>query len=174
MALFTEEAARLQSALNLKLAPVAVCFTDDLPDNIPAYAGKHVAAGCKFWEQAAAGTFATTAEDHKLCSIGIYTHNLAGAPATQQHELETTLTAMMGLDYIREQEVQQLPVRESVASYAIYGPLAEITLEPEVVLLFADTPESRHHGGSGACRFGDSGSNGTPSLCSHSRSRESG
>ena len=101
-----------------------------------------VAAGCVFWEEAAACTFATSAAHHALCSIGIHTHHLSGAPASQPAELGAALEAMMGLDYVREEEVAAIPVLGREAKHAVYGPLGEFPLDPEVVLLFTDARQS--------------------------------
>lgn len=130
-------AQQLQDSLQLVLPPIAVSFCDEIPDGIAPYQGDDIAAGCEFWERASSSVFSTTAANHALCSIGVYTHNLADAPATQQHELETTLGTMIGLDYIREQEVQSIPVVEKQSSYVVYGPLARISLAPDAVILFA-------------------------------------
>ena len=131
------QADRLTEALDLSLPPIAIAFPDAVPDGVPEFEGT-VPAGCVFWQEAAARTFATTAGHHALCSIGIHTHNLSGAPASQPEELGAALEAMIGLDYVREEEVAAIPVRQQEAKHAVYGPLREFPLDPEVVLLFVD------------------------------------
>ena len=91
-----------------------------------------------FWQEAARRTFATSATHHSLCSIGIHTLNLSEAPASQPEELRSTLEAMTGLDYVREEEVAAIPVLERAVTSAVYGPLSDFPGEPDVVLLFAD------------------------------------
>ena len=130
-------AERLTTALALSLPPVAVAFRDAVPDGVPEYRGS-VPAGCVFWQEAARQTFATSAGHHALCSVGIHTMNLSRAPASQPEELRTTLEAMMGLDYVREEEVAAIPVRQREARHVLYGPLADFPAEPDLVLLFAD------------------------------------
>ena len=49
---------------------------------------------------------------------------------------------MMGLDYVREEEVAAIPVLAREAKHAVYGPLGEFPLDPEVVLLFTDARQS--------------------------------
>ena len=132
-----EHAALLNSALGLTLPPIAVSFCEAVPDGVPEFEGS-VPAGCVFWEEAARRTFATSAPHHALCSIGIHTMNLSQAPASQPDELQAALQAMMGLDYVREEEVAAIPVLQREVGYALYGPLAEFPVEPNVVLLFAD------------------------------------
>ena len=131
------QADRLTEALDLSLPPIAIAFPDAVPEGVPEFEGT-VPAGCVFWQEAAARTFATTAGHHALCSIGIHTHNLSGAPASQPEELGAALEAMIGLDYVREEEVAAIPVLGRQAKHAVYGPLREFPLDPEVVLLFVD------------------------------------
>ena len=131
------QAERLSASLELSLPPIAVAFRDAVPDGIPEFDGS-VPAGCVFWQEAAKRTFATSARHHALCSIGVHTLNLSQAPASQPEELRTTLEAMSGLDYVREEEVAAIPVVQRAVKHALYGPLADFPAEPEVILLFAD------------------------------------
>ena len=129
-------AEQLTAALELSLPPIAVALLDAVPDGVPMFDGA-VPAGCVFWQEATERTFATSAGHHALCSIGVHTLNLSPAPPSQPEELRTSLEAMLGLDYVREEEVAAIPVSEREAGHAIYGPLADFPLEPDVVLLFA-------------------------------------
>ena len=135
------QADRLTEALELSLPPVAAAFPDTVPEGVPEFDGT-VPAGCVFWQEAAAGVFATTAGHHALCAIGVHTHNLSGAPASQPEELGAALEAMIGLDYVREEEVAGIPVLERAVKHAVYGPLRDFPLDPEVVLLFVDARQS--------------------------------
>jgi uncharacterized protein (DUF169 family) len=126
----------LISSLEFALPPVAVSITDVAPPNIPCYDAV-VPAGCVFWQQAATRTFATSVKDHALCSIGVHTHHLAQPPLSHLADLEETLKAMCDLDYVRPEEVGSIPVIKREVNYVVYGPLAQIPLFPEVVLLFA-------------------------------------
>lgn len=136
MATYSELADQLTTSLNLSLPPIAVAFVDAVPAEVAPFDGT-VPAGCSFWEEAATRTFATSAADHALCSIGIHTHNLTPAPATQGSELQEALKAMGGLDYVRAEEVAAIPVLQRETRHAVYGPLAEFPLTAELVLLFA-------------------------------------
>lgn len=140
MADYREQSEQLRTSLGLALSPVAVAFCDALPEGVAPFDGS-VAAGCAFWEQAATRIIATSASDHALCSIGIHTHNLSGAPASQPQELQASLQAMIGLDYVREEEVAAIPVIQNEVKHVVYGPLADFSIEPEVILLFADAQQ---------------------------------
>ena len=79
-----ELASRLAQALGPGTAPVAITFNEATDGDRPQVP---VAAGCQFWEWGAERRVTTTATDHAACSIGVHTHNLADAPATQADEL---------------------------------------------------------------------------------------
>jgi len=130
----SEIARILTESLQLTQMPVAVCLTDTFPPGVEAWSG-HSPAGCLFWQEAANRVFATTAKDHSLCSIGLYTHNLAMSPAASQ-DLGDALKVFADLGYVREEDSPQIPVLASKSKYVVYGPLAEIPIEPDVVLLF--------------------------------------
>lgn len=132
-----ELAARITAALQLSLNPIAITFGDDELPAAPRFT-ETVPAGCSFWEHGMTQTFATVTDDHALCSIGIHTHNLSDAPATQPRELQDTLAAMIGLDYVREAEIQALPTMPRQHRHVLYGPLAEHPVTPDVVLVFAN------------------------------------
>ena len=132
-----QQAEQLIASLELSLPPIAIAFRDAVPDGVPEFDGS-VPAGCVFWQEAAKRTFTTSARHHALCSIGIHTLNLSQAPASQPEDLRTTLEAMTGLDYVREEEVAAIPVVRREVKHALYGPLADFPADPEVVLLFAD------------------------------------
>lgn len=140
MASYLGQANQLMKSLDLSLPPVGIAFCDSVPDNVPSFDGV-VPGGCVFWQEATTRTFATSADDHALCSIGIHTHNMSEAPATQPAELQTALQAMIGLDYVKEEEVAAIPVLQREVTHAVYGPLADFPLPPEVILLFADAEQ---------------------------------
>ena len=94
----------LMSSLELSLPPIAIAFCDAVPPGVAAFDGV-VPAGCSFWQEAATRTFVTSTKDHELCSIGVHTHHMSQPSASQQNELQETLRAMSGLDYVRAEEV---------------------------------------------------------------------
>ena len=105
---YPQLAAKLATSLDLRQPPVAICFTDSIPAGLSAHAGP-VPAGCRFWQDAASATFATSASDHSLCAIGVYTHNLQPSPA-QQTDLMDALKVFGELTYVREQDIASIPV----------------------------------------------------------------
>jgi len=131
-------ARRLISALQPPMPPVAVTFADSIPGDVSPFT-EVVPAGCSFWQEATTRTFATSTGDHELCAIGVHTHNLDGALSSQPVELTSTLGAMMGLDYVREEEVAGIPTMQDSHKHVIYGPLDEVPDDRiiDAVLVFA-------------------------------------
>jgi uncharacterized protein (DUF169 family) len=131
---FAPIAKSLTESLKLTQPPVAVCMTDTVPAGVEAWSGK-IPAGCRFWEEAASRVFATSAVDHELCSVGTHTHNLPMTPAVAA-DLGDALKVFAQLSYVRDEDVAAIPVLRSKPNYIVYGPLAEIPVNPDVVLLF--------------------------------------
>jgi uncharacterized protein (DUF169 family) len=125
---------QLQDMLGLRRAPVGVSFPATAPSGVP-----HVdAAGpssCSYWRLAAEGrTFWTEAQDHYNCPIGAFTHGV-DIPEGVKKELEGVVSTMLGLGYLRSEEVSGIPRREGAFGVAVYAPLAEMDEAPDVVLV---------------------------------------
>ena len=134
-------AGMLQKSLNLALPPVAVCISDEVPEGVPEYDGR-APAGCLFWQEAENGPFSTRTSHHELCAIGVHTHQMANPPASYEAELGDVLKTMAGMDYVREEDVMEIPVLENETRHVIYAPLDKTPLDPSVVLLFAHSRQS--------------------------------
>ncbi len=137
----SEIARSLQQSLDLTLAPVAVGFRDTVPDGVAMFEGK-VPAGCVFWEKAANGAFATSASDHDLCSIGVYTHNLKDPSPNYESELQTVMQVLGQMEYVRPSDMAHIPVLNRRAKYVIYAPLADASFDPDAVVIFSDARRS--------------------------------
>jgi uncharacterized protein (DUF169 family) len=130
---YSEIAKTLQEALGLGQPPVAVCMADMLPEGVTAWSGA-IPAGCRFWQEAATRVFATAAADHERCAIGQYTHGLEMSPGAAT-DLQDALKVFADLTYVRPEDLAAIPVLEAKAKYVVYGPLGEVPLAPDVVLL---------------------------------------
>lgn len=137
---YAQLAASLNESLDLRQPPIAISFTDAVPNGVNGHAGR-VSAGCRFWEDAATASFATSAVDHSLCAIGVYTHHLEPSPQ-QQTDLVDTLKVLGELEYVREEDLTSIPVLASQPKYVVYSPLAETPLPPDVVMLFVNASQS--------------------------------
>jgi uncharacterized protein (DUF169 family) len=133
-------AQTLTDSLHLTQPPIAICFADSVPEGVEAFSAS-VPAGCRFWQEAAKGVFATVAQQHDLCSIGIYTHNLEMTPGVET-DLGDALKVFGDLGYVRPEDIPLIPVLKQKARVIVYGPLADVPLAPDVVLLFAKAEQS--------------------------------
>jgi uncharacterized protein (DUF169 family) len=120
--------------LKLTSSPVSITFVDEAPPGVP-----HVAAlepaGCGYWRRAAAGeVFYTVADDHKRCPVGAHTHNVSLSLA-EKEELMGLVETMVGLSYLKMEDVPQIPTRKTPLEVAVYAPLEAAPLSPDVVLV---------------------------------------
>lgn len=114
--------------------PVAVTFHDSPPEGLGRVAAA-APAGCSYWKLAAEGqSFYTETSDHLNCPIGAYTHGAEITPAVQTG-LETMLGKMVGLQYIKMEEVPGIPRRQQPLRFVAYAPLSRHQDTPDVVLL---------------------------------------
>jgi len=124
----------LESLLGLASPPVAITFTDEPPSGV-AHVAATEPAGCGYWRRATEGeVFHTVADDHKRCPVGAHTHNVALSDAEQQ-ELMGLVGTMVGLEYIRMEEISSIPTRKAPFRSATYAPLGKAPLTPDVVLV---------------------------------------
>src|SRR3954470_24343323 len=148
----------LADLLHLTSTPVAIAFVDDVPPGVPRVAASEP-AGCGYWRRAAAGeVFFTTADDHKRCPVGAHTHNVTLSPSEQQ-ELMGLVQTMVGLSYLKMEEVSRIPTRKTPMKVAVYAPVAAAPVPPDVVLvrgtarqlmLLAEAAQAAGVAGSGA------------------------
>jgi uncharacterized protein (DUF169 family) len=129
-----QPASKFEELLGLERNAVAITFLDAPPVGIP-----HVKtpgpAGCAYWKLASDGeVFYTTAEDHLNCTIGAHTHGVS-MPPEKSAELESTIGQMIGLNYLRGEEVAQIPHRKDPFHVAVYAPLSQSPCEPDVVVI---------------------------------------
>jgi uncharacterized protein (DUF169 family) len=124
----------LTELLRLTSPPIAISFVDTAPPGVPHVAASEP-AGCGYWRRAAAGeVFFTTADDHKRCPVGAHTHNVTLTPEEQQ-ELMGLVGTMVSLSYLKMEDVPQIPRRKTPMDIAVYAPLADAPVSPDVVLV---------------------------------------
>jgi uncharacterized protein (DUF169 family) len=147
----------LEELLDLSSPPVAIAFRATAPEGVPQVSASEP-AGCGYWRRAAAGeVFFTGPADHKSCPVGAHTHNVA-LSAEEQKGLEGLIGVMVGLEYLKPSDVPQIPRLPQVFEGAVYSPLAQAPVAPDVVLvrgnarqlmLLAEAAQSAGVGGSG-------------------------
>lgn len=136
-------AERLTGALHLAVPPIAISFLDAPPESVESFdepmseptsdgrAGR-VAAGCVFWVRAAERTFTTTPADHGNCSVGRFTHGLASLDEVAGN---SDVAALLESGWITPDAVGQIPSVTTRAGVIAYGPLDEVAVAPDVVLM---------------------------------------
>ncbi|HUR54343.1 MAG TPA: DUF169 domain-containing protein [Gemmataceae bacterium] len=126
--------SQLTELLGLSSRPVAIAFVAAAPAGVPPVSRREP-AGCGYWRRAAAGeVFYTVADDHKSCPVGAHTHNVPLSPPEKQ-ELMGLVGTMVGLEYLKMEDVPQIPTRKSPLQVAVYAPLEAAPVAPDVVLI---------------------------------------
>jgi uncharacterized protein (DUF169 family) len=140
---------RLRAALHLTVAPIAITFSTTADALAPPFADPgepmpaptadgrtgRVPAGCVFWVHALDRTFSTRAEDHGNCSVGSLTHGFIDlATAGRQADVG----ALVAAGWVTPDVFPSIPVVASRPEAITYGPLADATSRPDVVLLRTD------------------------------------
>ena len=131
---------QLVEHLKLERPPIAVIFAEAPPPGVAKFTGTEPSS-CSYWRLAAAGkVFYTVPGDHYNCPVGAYTHHIP-LPDERSSELDQVLGLMVGLGYLRMEEVPAIPRLPKTPGVIVYAPLAEAPLDPDVVL-FAGQPDS--------------------------------
>jgi uncharacterized protein (DUF169 family) len=124
----------LVECLGLLAPPIAIAFRDEAPASMPRIEAPQP-AGCGYWRLAAEGrAFATVASDHFGCPVGAHTHGVE-LPPEKQRELQGLIGTMVGLEYLKMEEVPAIPHRSASFSIALYAPLGAASFAPDVVLV---------------------------------------
>ncbi len=140
---WTTLATGLNDALALNAPPLAITFSDAPPDGVAAFDAPmpepmpdgrtgRVPAGCVFWMKAADATFSTVAEDHGNCSVGSMTH---GFKTLDEVAGNSDVAALLETGWVTMDVVPQIPVVTEKPGAVTYGPLADTSVDPDVVLL---------------------------------------
>ncbi len=124
-------ADRLVDLLGLEHHPVGITFESVVPvageaPDLP------VAASCVFWMHGHERAFSTLPEDHRNCSVGQYTHGLAGAEDIID---KADVGALLEVGWVTLEAFAEVAALSRRPAAISYGPLGEATTEPDVVLL---------------------------------------
>ena len=128
------QAALLQDLLKLNWPPIAITFRPTAPPQL-ARVDQPGPAGCVYWQMAAEGqVFYTKASDHYQCPVGAHTHGI-DLPEQNLKELEGLVQTMIGLQYIKKEDLAGIPRRRDPFGVAIYAPLSKAPNEVDIVLV---------------------------------------
>ena len=136
--------AAIVDLLNLEHEPVAITFHEtapngatryfDAPMSEPTADGRsgRVAAPCVFWMHGHEASFATLPQDHGNCSVGRFTHGLAGAADIID---KSDVAALLEVGWVTMDAFADVAALSHQPAAISYGPLGEATGIPDVVLL---------------------------------------
>jgi uncharacterized protein (DUF169 family) len=136
-------AASLAATLGTDVPPIAITFSDAPPAGVPTFDDPmppatpdgrtgRVAAGCVFWMKSTTRTFSTVPADHGNCSVGSVTH---GMKTLGEVAGNADVAALLECGWVTMDVVPLIPVITQKPGAVTYGPLAETTLDPDVVML---------------------------------------
>lgn len=132
----------VQVLLGLEKPPVAVGFFDAPPPGVGRWQGGSVPAGCAFWRAAQDGqAFYTMPEDHFNCAIGAYTHGIP-LPIARESELEQTVGFMVQADYLRMDEVPNIPTLKETPNVIAYAPVGAQAFPADAVIVAAQPAQA--------------------------------
>jgi uncharacterized protein (DUF169 family) len=127
-------AEQLESGLHLDVPVVALAFVERTPAGVQQFEGE-VPAACSFWRQAETDVFYAPAAKHFNCPIGAMTMGFE-MPEDAQQRLMGLVTMMCENGYIAADEPAKIPTNGKPAAGIVYGPLAALPVEPDLVLLW--------------------------------------
>lgn len=136
-------AAELNQLLGLQTPPLAITFANHAPPGVERFESQvpepmadgrtgKVPAGCVFWMEAATRTFTTAPDDHGNCSVGSLTH---GLKSIEEVAGNSDVAAILESGWVTLDVVPLIPVVKEKYSRITYGPLAETSVDPDVVFL---------------------------------------
>ena len=125
---------QLLDFLGLRWPPLALAFRPTPPAGVRRITTP-APASCAYWKLIAElGPFYTDAADHTRCPIGAYVHGVNLEPETAK-ELGALVETMIGIEYLKPEEVQALPRVDPPFGVLVYAPLSETPCEPDVVIV---------------------------------------
>ena len=133
----------LSTLLKLSVVPIGIAFRKEAPQK-PARIDKKmptatsdgrtgaVAAGCVFWIDATEREFTTIAADHGNCSVGSLTH---GFKTLAEAATGADVAALVQSEWVSPEVFPHIPTVKEKPGAVVYGPLANLSVEPDVVFL---------------------------------------
>jgi uncharacterized protein (DUF169 family) len=136
-------ATDLVALLDLDVPPVAMCFVASGVDGVEAFADPmteptsdgrsgRVPASCVFWMKATDATFSTVAADHGNCSVGRWVHGFASPEDIIGND---DVGALLGSGWVTQGDVGGIRVIADPSPMIVYGPLRDVPIDPDVVLV---------------------------------------
>jgi uncharacterized protein (DUF169 family) len=149
-------ATSLTDLLQLETPPVALALVDAPPAGVPVFEAA-VPSACTMWRVAERGVSFAPSAVHGNCPVGAFVLGFDTGEAGQE-ALGAAVGAMTEAGYIGPEEPAALPRLERPRAGVLYGPLAELPLAPDVVLMWLTPAQAMvFHEASGGARWGAEG-----------------
>lgn len=126
-------ATTLTTELRLERPPVGLAFVAEPPPGVPL-APTPVPSACTFWRLAQERVFYAPADVHLECPIGMLTMGFE-LPSEHLPRADELIQTMTALEYLDTAEIARLPAVRRGHRGIVYGPLAQLPLAPDVVIL---------------------------------------
>ena len=133
-------ASLLKETLGLQRIPIGLSFTHEAPKDIPRL-DELVPSACAMWTLAETKLFFAPASSHYHCPLGAMVMGF-DLPDEQTALLQDELGMMCGVNYVREEELPQVPKIAEPSVGIIYGPLSQFSSHPDLVLLWLSPKQS--------------------------------
>ncbi len=151
----TELARRIGTGLRLAEPPVALRFVEEPPAGTEVFEGR-VPSACSFWRRAETRVFYAAGADHFHCPVGAMVMGFE-LPETVQRELAALVQGMCERSYLAAEEAGRIPVVEGRHCGILYGPLRDLPLEPDLILLWLTPRQAMLFGeAAGSCAWTES------------------
>ena len=133
-------AEKLTSLLGLGTPPVGLAFVNEAPAGV-SRTTRQVPSACTFWKDARNEVIYAEAPDHSECPIGVLT---MGFELTKEQEpgAMQLIQTMCDLKYFSMDEVAALPKVTKPHRGIVYGPLADLPVAPDSVLVIVNPYQS--------------------------------
>ena len=132
--------SEMHQLLNLENPPVGISFVEAPPSGTRKN-DESVPSGCVFWIKGFKDNLYTDQKDHANCNIGSFTH---GYLAPQDVSLDACVDIALfdKTGYFPASEFGGVPRMSKAPKYVAYGPLPNITFEPDVVLIVCNPQQA--------------------------------
>jgi uncharacterized protein (DUF169 family) len=133
-------AGELHERLGVERRPIGVAFVEERPEGVEQTSAA-VPSACTFWALGDGGVFYASADQDFNCPIGAMTMGF-DMPEEVQSNLMGLVQQMTRDQYLAESEPASIPGVAKPKSGIVYGPLDELPVEPDAILLWLDPSQA--------------------------------
>lgn len=126
-------ARTITDLLALDQPPVALAFLAEPPADVATV--DPAPSSCSFWRLAAQGVFYAKADAHFNCPVGAMVMGF-DLPDHVNQSLSGAVQSMCDTGYLTLAEASQIPRVSQASPGILYGPLSELPVPPDLVLLW--------------------------------------